>query len=75
MCDPGEKASLTMYREFMEEAMANDNMSQGEKDAIKRRLKVFFSTGEEVILVVIIFIGWKPSSSIFMMKIVRHLKG
>jgi hypothetical protein len=56
MCDPGEKASLTMYREFMEEAMANDNMSQGEKDAIKRRLKVFFSTGEEVILVVSFFL-------------------
>ena len=55
MCDPGEKASLTMYREFMEEAMANDNMSQGEKDAIKRRLKIFFSTGDEVGLELMIF--------------------
>lgn len=48
MCDPGEKASLTMYREFMEEAMNNENMSQGEKDVIKRRLKNFFANGEEV---------------------------
>ena len=44
-----------MYREFMEEAMANDNMSQGEKDAIKRRLKIFFSTGDEVGLELMIF--------------------
>ena len=50
MCDPGEKASYTMYREFMEEALANDQMSEGEKNVIKRRLKKFFSQGVEVSL-------------------------
>lgn len=48
MCDPGEKASYTMYREFNEEACNNESMSQGDRDVVKRKLKKFFNKGEEI---------------------------
>ncbi len=48
MCDPGEKASYTMYREFMEEALNSDSMSANDKENLKKKLKKFFSDGEEV---------------------------
>lgn len=49
MCDAGEKASLTMYREFMEEALNDETKSQNEKENIRRRLKRLFANGEEVL--------------------------
>ena len=48
MCDPGERASQAMYREFLEEALSSDTMSLSDKEGIKRRLNRLFSGGEEV---------------------------
>lgn len=50
MCDPGEKSSFTMYREFMEEALNDESKSANEKENIRRRLKRLFANGEEVFI-------------------------
>jgi len=48
MCDPGEKVSNTMRREFMEEALSSDTMSRMELVEYKNQLNKFFSEGVEV---------------------------
>ncbi len=49
MCDPGEKVSKTLKREFMEEAV--DSLNPNEKSMTKEmeiRFDNFFKTGQEV---------------------------
>ena len=48
MCDPGEKVSNTMRREFMEEALSSDTMSRMELIEYKNQLNKFFAEGVEV---------------------------
>jgi hypothetical protein len=48
MCDPGEKVSNTMRREFMEEALSSDTMSGMELIEYKNQLNKFFAEGVEV---------------------------
>ena len=50
MCDPGEKVSNTMRREFMEEALSSDTMTRLELIEYKNQLNEFFSEGVEVII-------------------------
>jgi hypothetical protein len=50
MCDPGEKVSNTMRREFMEEALSSDTMTRMELIEYKNQLNEFFSEGVEVII-------------------------
>jgi ADP-ribose pyrophosphatase len=49
MCDPGEKISNTMKREFMEEALNSNEISDEELTEFKSKLSTFFSEGVEVI--------------------------
>ena len=49
MCDPGEKISNTMKREFMEEALNSNEVSVEELADFKNKLSLFFSEGVEVI--------------------------
>ena len=48
MCDPGEKLSNTMKREFMEEALNSDDIAKEELEIYKNNLATFFSEGVEV---------------------------
>ena len=48
MCDPGEKISTTLKREFMEEATDCLGANEGARAEIEQHLKEFFSKGEEV---------------------------
>lgn len=48
MCDPGEKLSNTMKREFMEEALNSDEMSRDDYEVYKNKLTEFFNGGIEV---------------------------
>ena len=48
MCDPGEKVSQTLKREFMEEALNSEEMTKEEKDHFKKLLGDFFNGGKEV---------------------------
>ena len=48
MCDPGEKVSYTMKREFMEEALNSYEMSKDEIEKFKHSLNDFFHTGVPV---------------------------
>jgi ADP-ribose pyrophosphatase len=49
MCDPGEKISNTLKREFFEEALDSLNMNQAEKRESMALLKEFFKKGIEVL--------------------------
>jgi hypothetical protein len=49
MCDPGEIISNTMKREFMEEALNSNEISDEELTDFKSKLSTFFSEGVEVI--------------------------
>lgn len=48
MCDPGEKISTTMKREFMEEALNSDHLTRDELDEYKNTLAKLFQDGFEV---------------------------
>ncbi len=48
MCDPGEKVSQTLKREFMEEALNSEEMTNDEKEHFVKVLGDFFNGGKEV---------------------------
>jgi hypothetical protein len=48
MCDPGEMVSVTLKREFMEEATNTTVKNDEEKEKIKKELDSIFSKGIEV---------------------------
>ena len=49
MVDPGEQVSLTLKREFLEEAMDSGSMSDAEKKAVEREVSKHFEHGNEVL--------------------------
>jgi ADP-ribose pyrophosphatase len=48
MCDPGEKVSVTLKREFMEEALNSDDLSQEKREEYQKKLHDFFEKGTEI---------------------------
>ena len=46
MCDPGESISLTLKREFMEEAANSKERNEKSRDIIEKELEAIFSKGE-----------------------------
>ena len=48
MVDPGEHVSVTVRREFMEEALDSTNASQENKKTMENMVNNFFSKGEEI---------------------------
>jgi len=50
MVDPGETVSVTVRREFMEEALdsTGSDMSPEEKNKLEEQVKQFFKNGKEV---------------------------
>ncbi len=49
MVDPGEKVSLTVRREFMEEAMDSTSASEEERSKLEEQVKAFFDgSGREM---------------------------
>lgn len=48
MCDPGEKLSTTMKREFMEEALNSKNLANEQLNEYKTKLANLFQEGIEV---------------------------
>lgn len=48
MCDAGEKLSATMKREFMEEALNSNNLSDEQLEEYKVKLANVFQNGIEV---------------------------
>ena len=50
MCDPGEKVSTTLKREFMEEATNCLDLDDRDRHQIEDHLKEFFESGQEVSL-------------------------
>jgi hypothetical protein len=48
MVDPGEMVSITLKREFGEEAMNMLECCEAEKDKIEEKLHTFFKGGREV---------------------------
>lgn len=49
MCDPGEKVSVTLKREFMEEATDCLGKNQTDRKRIEEHLNAFFEKGTEVL--------------------------
>lgn len=48
MCDPGEKISQTLKREFMEEATDCLGSNQENRERIEQHLNAFFEKGTEI---------------------------
>ena len=48
MVDPGERVSVTVKREFMEEALDSTGAARGEADQLAAMVDKFFEGGEEV---------------------------
>lgn len=48
MCDPGEAISLTLKREFMEEAANSLEKTEEMNEKIKRKLEKIFNQGVEI---------------------------
>lgn len=48
MVDPGEHVSVTLRREFMEEALDSGTLGSKDKDTIEKQLKAFFDNGKEI---------------------------
>ena len=48
MVDPGENVSVTLRREFMEEALDSGALGSRDQDRIGRQLKAFFDDGKEI---------------------------
>jgi ADP-ribose pyrophosphatase len=55
MCDPGEKISQTLKREFMEEATDCLGSNESERQNIDDHLKEFFENGQEVYKIILLF--------------------
>ena len=52
MCDPGENVSVTLKREFMEEAADSTGMNLSSKAEIEEHLDELFQGGDEVNLII-----------------------
>ena len=50
MVDPGEKITQTLKREFMEEATNSNELTDDQKDEIKKNLDKLFKDGKEELL-------------------------
>lgn len=50
MCDPGEKISQTLKREFMEEATDCLGKNKSDRESIENHLSELFENGVEVFL-------------------------
>ena len=48
MCDPGEKISQTLKREFMEEALNSGSLTKEQHDSMHQKLNDLFSKGKEI---------------------------
>ena len=48
MVDPGEQVSVTLRREFMEEALDSGTLGSKDKEIIEQKLKEFFDNGKEI---------------------------
>ncbi len=48
MVDPGEKVSVTLKREFMEEALNSEELSEAKRNELHEKLKELFDNGVEV---------------------------
>ena len=48
MVDPGEQVSVTVRREFMEEALDSGSLGSTDKSVIEEKLKSFFDSGKEL---------------------------
>ena len=48
MCDPGERISQTLKREFYEEAFEALNLSEDKRDYLEKIYNDFFENGVEV---------------------------
>lgn len=48
MCDPGERISQTLKREFMEEALDSTNFNEEKKKEYQNRLHDLFKNGTEI---------------------------
>lgn len=48
MCDPGEKISQTLKREFMEEALDSYNMNENDRKKYQTKLNELFEKGNEI---------------------------
>jgi len=48
MVDPGEKVSVTLKREFMEEALNSEELSEAKQNELHEKLKELFDNGVEV---------------------------
>ena len=48
MVDPGEQVSVTVRREFMEEALDSGSLGSTDKAVIEEKLKSFFDAGKEL---------------------------
>ena len=48
MCDPGENASVTLKREFMEEATDSLGKNELARSEIEKHLEEFFKVGLEI---------------------------
>jgi hypothetical protein len=56
MCDPGEKISQTLKREFYEEAFRALNLTPEKRDYLEKVYNDFFENGVEVISFVFVFL-------------------
>ena len=59
MCDPGEKISQTLKREFMEEATDSTGTNKSNLKEIENHLNSFFEKGVEVIILSCYFIRFQ----------------
>lgn len=48
MCDPGESVSLTLKREFMEEALNSEDMDQNKRKEMKAYMDKLFHNGTQI---------------------------
>jgi hypothetical protein len=55
MCDPGEKVSQTLKREFMEEATDSTGSNNSKTAEIAKHLNSLFEKGIEVVFMLDIF--------------------
>ena len=58
MCDPGEKISQTLKREFMEEATDCLGANQESRKQIEEHLNHLFENGVEVIKLLCLFFNY-----------------
>jgi ADP-ribose pyrophosphatase len=49
MVDPGEKVSVTLKREFMEEALNSEDLTEAKRNELHEKLRELFDNGVEVL--------------------------